>query len=75
MVANTVFVVTHSHELTDGCEDIKILGIFSTQITAEATIQHLLTKPGFKDFPDGFHIEPYPLDIDFWTSGFVTVTY
>lgn len=68
-----VFIVTHSHEFDDGHEDVKMIGAFSAREKAEAVVSRLRTEPGFRDQPEGFHVEPYELDVDHWSEGFVTV--
>jgi len=58
------------HERPD-TEDVKIIGIYSSPESAEAAIERLRTQPGFRDHPNGFAIDPYPLDRDHWADGFV----
>ena len=70
---NSVFVAMHAQEFDDGHEDVKMIGVFSTLERAEAAIGRLRSEPGFRDHPQGFHVEPYELDIDHWSEGFVTV--
>jgi hypothetical protein len=31
-----------------------------------------LPLPGFRDYPEGFHIDEYQLDQDQWREGFIT---
>jgi hypothetical protein len=61
------------HVLEDA-EDVKLIGIYSTEAGAAASISRLSGQPGFVDHPDGFHVERYSIDQDHWTEGFVTVT-
>ena len=68
-----VFIVMHAHEFDDGHEDVKMIGAFSTREKAELVVTRLRTEPGFRDHPNGFHVEPYELDVDHWSGGFVTV--
>ena len=68
-----VFVVQHVHEFDDEAEDVKMIGVYSTQEQAEQAVARLRSREGFCDTPDGFHISRYPLDVDHWTEGYITV--
>lgn len=65
----TVFVLEHSYE-DESHEDIKLIGVYSSEERARATIEQLRGKPGFRKYPDSFHVSAYPLDHDHWTEGF-----
>ena len=68
-----VFILQHSYELDD-CENVKMIGAYSSEKNALDAIQRLKTKPGFADYPeDCFVIDKYLVDEDNWTDGFVTV--
>jgi homoserine kinase type II len=69
-----VFVLQHVHTFDDGEEDVKMIGVYSSRGQAEAAVERLSTRPGFSDTPEGFEIDPYVLDKDHWTEGYVTVT-
>ncbi|MEI7833885.1 MAG: serine kinase [bacterium] len=79
----TVFFVQHLHTLSDGCEDIKSIGVYSSRQLALEAVERAMILPGFKDFPklidpsedddvDGFYFDECTLDEDNWTEGFVT---
>lgn len=68
----TVFLVQHVHEFEDGSEDVKAIGIYSTRHEAELAVARSRQLPGFAGIPDGFSIDEYSIDVDHWTSGFVT---
>jgi len=73
-MTTTVFVLQHVHTVSGGedeDEDIKLIGVYSTEARALAAISRLSTQPGFRDHLDGFHIGPLTLDKDQWTEGFV----
>lgn len=54
-------------------DDLKILGIFSSEAAAERVIERARKQPGFRDEPDCFLVTPYTLDeSDQWTEGFVS---
>ena len=71
-VVRSVYVLHHEHEL-DGCDEAKLIGVYSSRERAEAAIARLQKQPGFSDHPDGFHIDHYALDEDNWVEGFVTI--
>ena len=67
-----VFLVQHSY-VSGGCDETKVCGIYSTRAKARAALRRLRRQPGFCDLPDAFSVDPYPLDMVFWESGFVTI--
>jgi hypothetical protein len=68
-----VYVLTHTHDLGDDHEDVKMIGVYESEATARIAISRLGTQPGFSTSPEGFHIDCYELNKDEWTQGFVTV--
>jgi hypothetical protein len=69
-----VFVLQHVHNFDDGKEDVKMIGVYSSQEQAEAAIGRLCAKPGFSDALEGFSIDRYVVNEDNWTEGYVSVT-
>ncbi len=69
----SVFVLQHSHELDDGSDEVKFIGVYSTRANAEAVVERLVRARGFSDSRDGFHIDAYELDQDHWVEGYTTV--
>ena len=69
-----VFVVQHQHEL-DGCDEVKFIGVYSSEERASEAVDCAKELPGFRDYPDGFSVDPCEVDMDHWTEGFVTVPY
>jgi len=67
----TVYVLQHSYEL-DGCDETKVIGVYSSPATAEGAQQRLRLQPGFSDHPDAFALDAYELDVDHWKEGFTT---
>jgi hypothetical protein len=68
----SVYLLQHvAREDTDN-EDIKTLGIYSSQGKAQAAIKRLVKLSGFRRFPDSFYTDRYTLDQDEWAEGFVT---
>ncbi|MBP8046401.1 MAG: homoserine kinase [Psychrobacter sp.] len=71
---NMVFVLEHALYKDDNkdndIEDFKLIGVFATEQQAQAAINQLKSQPGFKEYPNGFHIDAYPLNQINWSSGF-----
>jgi hypothetical protein len=67
-----VFVLQHLHKSSDGTEDVKLIGVYSSLAIAESAAARLACQPGFRDAFDGFHIDPYIVDEDHWIEGYVT---
>lgn len=69
----TVFLVEHSYEVGDHGEydEIKLIGVYSSRVKAEAIVEKYKNLPGFRDYLDGFHINEHEIDKDNWTEGFI----
>jgi homoserine kinase type II len=65
-----VYLLQHSYEHNDD-EEVKVIGVYSSEMAARAAIKRLKEQPGFRNYPDGFHVDHYQLDKDHWTEGFV----
>jgi hypothetical protein len=52
-------------------DDVKLLGVYSSEIAAQARIESARMLPGFSHEPDCFQVTPYTLDKDEWTEGFL----
>lgn len=68
-----IYVLHHVHEFEDGNEDVKLLGIFSSEKKAMEMIKEYKKIPGFKDYSEGFSINKYIIDKAEWLEGFVTL--
>lgn len=68
-----VFVVQHVHDREEGAEDVKFIGVYSTEEAAREAVARLSQQRGFRDHLEGFRVDRYRLDQDHWTEGFVTV--
>lgn len=54
-------------------EDTELhIGVYASEVDAQAAVQSLKDKPGFRDYPDGFNIVPARLGLTGWVEGFVT---
>lgn len=69
----SVFVLQHVHEMEDGAEDVKFIGVYSSSQKASEAIARLSNVPGFSEAPNGFHIDEYQLNEDQWVEGYVTL--
>lgn len=68
-----VYVVEHVHEMPDGSEDVKLIGVYATRAEGLAAVRRLRKQPGFRELPRGFHVGAWELGKDHWTEGFVTI--
>ncbi len=64
-----VYVLQHSYEDSDH-EDVKLIGVYSSRKLTKMAISSLVKSPGFKQWPDGFHIGKHELDKTNWREGF-----
>ena len=68
--AMNVFLVQHAYD-DEGEEEVKIIGIYSTQEKAEQAVERLRLQPGFRDMPESFCIDKYAVDEDNWAEGYI----
>jgi len=71
MAVQSVFIVQHVAREDEDDENVKFIGAYSSRAEARAAISRLLPQPGFRDYPEGFHIDEYLLDQDHWSEGFI----
>jgi hypothetical protein len=70
----TVYLLHHVHEFDDGHEDVKLIGVFSTEALARAAQERVAGQPGFRDCPEGFEINEQRVDEWIgWQEGYVTI--
>ena len=69
-----VFIVHHTREDEDGCEYVKLIGVYSSQERAERVVESYKSLPGFCDCVEGFSISEYEVDRNNWTEGFVNLS-
>jgi hypothetical protein len=67
-----VFLLQHTRELADGTDDVKLIGVYSSEPLGRAAIATLSLLPGFREHPAGFELTPYELDATHWADGFVS---
>ena len=54
-------------------DDVKLLGVYSTDDRARERIERAKATPGFSDEPDCFVVDRYVVDEDTWAEGFFTI--
>lgn len=62
----------HTHELPNSEEDVKLIGVYSSNAEAELAVKRASCLPGFKESPDGFSVSECTIDEDDWKEGFFT---
>lgn len=65
-----LYLLWHTYENEPGAEESKLIGIYSSEERAKDAIERLRTKPGFRDYPEGFEIYEDELDMTDWREGF-----
>jgi hypothetical protein len=70
---DSVVILWHVHEINDGDEDSKLIGVYRSKEDAIAAIERLRGKPGFNQTVSGFQYETYKLNVDHWIDGFKEV--
>lgn len=68
-IMKSVFLVHHSYEL-DGCDETKLIGVYSSEEIAKQTVEKFKLYKGFKEKPDCFSVDEYELDADNWVGGY-----
>ncbi|HAA58073.1 MAG TPA: hypothetical protein DCE42_25145 [Myxococcales bacterium] len=70
-----VYVVQHSYEDAEGCDETKFIGVFSSDNAARGAIKRLSLQPGFCERPDDFFVDEYEVDRVHWVEGYVNQFY
>lgn len=66
-----VYVLHHVYEPVDRPEEVKLIGIFSSEDLARSAIGALSHQSGFSEHRDGFEINEWQVDRIGWAEGFV----
>lgn len=61
-----VYMLYHINE----GKGMKLIGFFSDKEKAGETVKELLSKPGFKDYPQGFKMKAMTIDKSYYAKGF-----
>ena len=67
---NFVFLLQHVAREGEDDEDVKTIGVFSSEDSARSAIDKLRNVPGFRDFPSSFVISRKLVDQVSWEEGF-----
>jgi hypothetical protein len=65
-----VYVLQHVRKESSDDEDIKLIGVYSSEDAAKKAVLRLSKQPGFADNIQGFHVDEYELDEDHWVEGY-----
>jgi hypothetical protein len=65
-----VYLLWHGDDPDEG-PNAKLLGVYSSEQAALDRINRSIALPGFAEYPEDFHISPYTIDQDEWTTGWV----
>jgi len=65
-----VYLTMHVFRYEDGHDNIRIIGIFSSERKAREAIRRVWNKPGFRDRKRAFNVSRYVLDLQHWTEGY-----
>ena len=72
MSTTHVYIVHHVREISEERDDVKLIGVYTTESQARGAVSRLKSAAGFRAYPDGFTVSPYELNVDHWTEGFIT---
>jgi homoserine kinase type II len=64
------YVLHHVRADDEHGGDAKLIGVYRSEESAQTAVHRLSDQAGFRDYPGGFEISPYPLDKDHWVEGF-----
>jgi hypothetical protein len=73
MSEESVFLLWYVRERNGDASDL-LIGVYRTELDAEAAIDRLKSKAGFVAAPEGFRINRYELNRDHWEAGYVADT-
>ncbi|QIM20394.1 hypothetical protein G7075_03270 [Phycicoccus sp. HDW14] len=59
--------------IDDEFDDVKLIGVYSSERSAESAIARASLREGFRDEPECFYFGTYTVDEDHWTDGFVSI--
>ena len=70
----SVYLLFHAHQLPEGEEDSKLIGVYGSRADASAAQARVQTMPGFKDHAGSFTIDAYEIGKNHWAEGFRTIS-
>ncbi len=66
----TIYFVQHENIEDDYIEEPRVIGIYTSEESAQEAIERAKKLSGYGDFPEGFQIMKYVLDSDQFIVGF-----
>ena len=66
---NTVYFVQHENIEDDYIEEPRVVGIYTSEKLAQEAIERAKKLSGYEDYPEGFKITKYILNLDQWVAG------
>ena len=72
-MSDTVWLLWFEHERDDEDDTELLIGVYRTEQATKSAIDRLKSQPGFRDYPEGFHVYENTLDKDGWEEGFTRV--
>ena len=67
----SVYLLGHIHEVAPGEGDELLIGVYSSLENAKKPLTRLRQQPGFRDFPDDFHVARHEVDEENRREGLV----
>jgi hypothetical protein len=65
-----VYLLHHISDEGNADEDDKNIGTYTSYKLAEEAKNRVKYQPGFIDYPNGFYIDEYVIDKNYWADGF-----
>lgn len=59
--------------IDEECDDVRLLGVSSSELPDESAMARARLRPGFRDEPECFCLGTYTVDEDDQTDGFVSL--
>ena len=66
-----VFIVIHKYTMPSGCDEGKIIGVYTSKEEGKIAVSKVIEQPGFKDYPNCFYINEHTIDKTHWEEGFI----
>jgi len=68
-----VYLLDYVYEFEDGHNEVKLLGVFSSEAEAKQALSNLMKNPKLKEISNLFTISENKIDRLGWIEGFITV--
>ena len=67
---SVIYLVQHENIENDYIEEPRMIGIYSSEELAKEAVERAKKLSGYSDYPEGFQITEYLLDLDQFICGF-----